>query len=116
MTILLSAPVLADEPVELTAQQMDQITAGSLRLDNGTGGKIIFANFDNPAGDDTMFGHPALGKRSLTSHKPGQGPSVSGFRNDGPWVATVVSPVITCVGFEITPGGGPAGTGGGCLP
>jgi hypothetical protein len=29
MTILLSAPVLADEPIELTAQQMDQITAGA---------------------------------------------------------------------------------------
>ena len=39
MTILLSAPVLADEPVELTAQQMDQITAGA---GQGNAGKVAW--------------------------------------------------------------------------
>ena len=29
VAVLLSAPVLADEPIELTPKQMDQITAGS---------------------------------------------------------------------------------------
>ena len=87
VAVLMSAPVLADEPIELTAQQMDQITAGSLQLNNGTGGKIIFGGFDNPAPNEDgyisaiigplmgfpgglctdlepMFCHPALTRRS----------------------------------------------------
>ncbi len=103
-------------PIELSAAQMDQITAGSLQLDNGTDGKIIFANFDNPAPNDPAgyiagpdvldfcdgvgdgFCHPALNRRSLAALATlGHGPSVAeGGPNDGPWAATVVSPVISC--------------------
>ncbi len=96
---------LADEtkPIELTAAQMDQITAGTLRLDNGTGGKLIFVNFDHPEpGCDGLFCHPALNARadSADTATEGHGPSVNGV-NDGPWVATAASPMITCVGFQL---------------
>ena len=56
---LTSGAVVADEnavavdedaqesmPIELSAVQMDQITAGSLGLPNG---KVVHRNFDNPA-------------------------------------------------------------------
>ena len=121
------ADEVADEstPIELSAGQMDQITAGTLQLNNNNN-KEIFTNFDNPAGDDVgvafcdatgAFCHPALTRRSDTARAAttGHGPSVDGFGNDGPWAATVVSPVITCVGFDTT--GLPLGPGaGGCSP
>ena len=132
---LISGAVAADEdslestPVELSAAQMDQITAGSLQLPNG---KVQFANFDNPAPDlvanfcdgSGLFCHPALTRRSATASNPdgtgataGHGPSVDGAGNDGPWAATVGSPVITCVGFSIPAGLGPGPRlGSGCSP
>lgn len=121
--VLTSGVVAADEdsdeikPIELTAVQMDQITAGSLLLPNGN---IVFDNFDNPAPNDPAgyiagpdggdfcgvvpdggFCHPALNRRSLTALvTTGHGPSVMpGGPNDGPWAATVVShAVILCGG------------------
>ena len=115
------------KPIELSAAQMDQITAGTLQLNNGTGGKLIFENFDNPAPNFAAnfcdgsgpFCHPALTRRSLTAADhllgtgatAGHGPSVAGL-NDGPWVATAASPMITCVGISIPDGAG--GTGSGC--
>lgn len=105
-------------PIELSVVQLDQITAGSLKLPNGKD-QAQFENFDNPSPDqvgvnfcdDTgIFCHPALTRRSgkaLTA-TAGKTRSVDGFGNDGPWMSTAVSPVITCVGFEI-----PAGLGDG---
>ena len=122
------ADEVADEstPIELSAGQMDQITAGTLQLNNNNN-KEIFTNFDNPAPDHLAafcdpsmgsdFCHPALTRRSDTARAAttGHGPSVDGFGNDGPWAATVVSPVITCVGFDTT--GLMLGPGaGGCSP
>ena len=124
--LLTSGAVAADEdavvvdgdtdvsaPIELSAEQMDQITAGTLLLPNG---KTVHDNFDNPApnedgylsaslGDlctnlEPAFCHPALTRRSDTAlgATRGHGPSVGGAEssNDGPWAATVVSPVISC--------------------
>jgi len=110
VAVLLSAPVFADEPIELSAQQMDQVTAGSLLLKNG---KVIFGGFDNPAPNvpgylgeaenlcgvlpDGLFCHPALNRRSDKAFvTAGKGPQVGGNGNDGPWSATVASPVISC--------------------
>ena len=90
-------------PIELSAAQMDQITAGSLKLPNG---KVVHANYDNPAPnvngylgaatglcdtDTGAFCHPALTRRSDTAIDAtmGHGPSVGGV-NDGPWAATQV--------------------------
>ena len=128
---LTSGAVVADEdtvvadkdtnestPIELSVAQMDQITAGTLKLNNGTGGKLIFDNFDNPAPNDPAgyiagpdglnfcdgagddFCHPALNRRSLTALvTTGHGPSVvPGGPNDGPWAAGAVSPVISICG------------------
>lgn len=119
---LTSGAVVADEdtsestPIELSAEQMDQITAGTLKLNNGTGSKLIFVDFDNPAPNlvanfcdgSGPFCHPALTRRSLTAADPttnegatkGHGPSAAGpdGTNDGPWAATVVSPVIDICG------------------
>lgn len=111
---LTSGAVAADEntqertPIELSAAQMDQITAGGLKLPND---KVIFSGFDNPApnvdgyvaeqlgGCDTATGflcHPAITRRSDAAFvTAGHGPSLNSFEvNDGPWAATVVSPVI----------------------
>ena len=102
-------------PIKLSVAQMDQITAGSLLLPNG---KVQFASFDNAApngpagyvagpdvnnfcnGDADAFCHPALNRRSLSALvTTGHGPSVMpGGPNDGPWAATVVSPVIDLCG------------------
>ena len=101
----------ANAPIELSAAQMDQITAGTLLLPNG---KTVFDNFDNPAPNkdgylSALLGdvctnaapalcHPALTRRSdaalVTAFPPVR--SVTGLGNDGPWTATVVSPVISC--------------------
>jgi hypothetical protein len=97
------------KPVELSLVQMDQITAGSLLLRNG---RVVFADFDNPAPDETgylagllelcdpatsgAFCHPALTRRSDSAFASVNAPSVTGLGNDGPWTATVVSPVISC--------------------
>ena len=105
--------VVADEvanestPIELSAGQMDQITAGTLGLPNGN---LQHDNFDTPAPNvdgyiglcDTasgLFCHPALTRRSDTalSATAGHGPSVGGV-NDGPWAATVASDSIDFVG------------------
>jgi hypothetical protein len=72
--------VLADDkvdeskPIELTAVQMDKITAGDLILPNE---KVIFAEFLKPNGSAA---HPGL------------------FFNPkfGPWQAHINSPVIGC--------------------
>lgn len=79
--------VIADEevdvddskPIELTATQMDQVTAGSNILPNG---KIIFGGFalpnvDDPYGEDFMT-HPGLFSNPMF----------------GPWSAHFNSPVI----------------------
>jgi hypothetical protein len=117
--------VQRSEPIQLTAAQMDQITAGSLLLPNGD---IQQNLFDNPApnvngyfgfcdADTGMFCHPALTRRSdqVFEAAAGHEPSVTGFP-DGPWTATAASPVIACVGFYIPAGTGPGGTGSGCSP
>jgi hypothetical protein len=75
VAVLLSAPVFADEPIELSAQQMDQITAGDLTLPNG---KKMFVGFDNPAPWPV---HPTL-------HM--------GVGKDGPWHAHFNSHMIDC--------------------
>ena len=127
VAVLVSAPVLADEPIELSAQQMDQITAGTLSLPSGD---TQFDDFDNPSPNFVAnfcdgsgpFCHPALTRRSATASNPagtgataGKVPSVDGAGNDGPWAATVGSPVITCVGFAIPAGLGPGPRfGAGC--
>jgi len=78
---LATGAVVADDevdeskPIELTATQMDQITAGDLILPNG---KIVFADFDNAA---PFPFHPSL----LFSHGA-----------PGPWMAHYNSPVIGC--------------------
>ena len=115
---LTSGAVVADEdtnenaPIELSAAQMDQITAGTLKLPNGN---LVHDNFDTPApnvngylGAATglcntgtgAFCHPALTRRSdaafVTAFPPVR--SVTGEGNDGPWTATVVSPVISICG------------------
>ena len=108
--------VVADEdttestPIELSVAQMDQITAGTLELNNGTNGKLIFEGFDNPAPGGF---HPALTKRAQAAidATTGHGPSVAGV-NEGPWAATAVSTVISCVGAPIPP----SGSGSGCSP
>jgi hypothetical protein len=68
----------ADEaaPIELTAAQMDQITAGDLTLPNG---KQVFVGFDNPAPGDF---HPVF--------LHGRGGS------EGPWEAHFNAGPITC--------------------
>lgn len=62
------------EPIELTALQMDQITAGDLT----TPGNQVLTGFDNPAPGDF---HPTL---------------LMGVGKEGPWHAHFNSPVITC--------------------
>ena len=122
VAVLFSAPIFADEPIVLSAQQMDQITAGTLSLPNG---RTQFDNFDNPSPDQEgvnfcsggEFCHPALTRRSATAlgATAGKVPSVDGFANDGPWAATVVSPRITCVGLSLPAGMGPGPRfGAGC--
>lgn len=121
--LLTSGAVAADEdavvvdgdtdvsaPIELSAEQMDQITAGTLLLPNGN---TVFDNFDNPAPNDPAgylaaivpfcdgvndgFCHPALNRRSDAAFvTAGKGPQVGDGGNDGPWAATVASPVISC--------------------
>jgi hypothetical protein len=97
-------------PIELSAAQMDQITAGSLGLPNG---RVVQGSFDNPAPNkngylgellglcDTATGafcHPALTRRSDTAFVTGDlTPNVTGDGNDGPWTATVVSHKIDFV-------------------
>ena len=114
---LTSGAVAADEntqestPIELSAVQMDQITAGALELPND---KVIFSGFDNPAPNvdgyvATLVGpcdpatgflcHPAITRRSDAAFvTAGHGPSANPQGvNDGPWAATVKSPVIDFV-------------------
>ena len=99
-------------PIELSAEQMDQITAGTLVLPNG---KTVQDNFDTPAPNDPEgyiagflgfcdgggdpFCHPALNRRSDAAFvTAGKGPQVTPLGNDGPWVATIASPVISICG------------------
>jgi hypothetical protein len=114
------------KPIELTDAQMDQISAGSLLLPNG---KVQQKLFDNPAPnvngyfgvcdvETGLFCHPALTRRSdqvFEAASDGKDTTVVGFP-DGPWSATSVSPVISCVGADIPAGTGPNGTGTGCSP
>lgn len=67
----------ADEakPIELTAAQMDQITAGDLTLPNG---RQIFVGFDNPAPGPV---HPVF---------------LNGVPSEGPWNAHFNSHMISC--------------------
>ena len=63
------------KPIELTALQMDQITAGDLT----TPGNKVFEGFDNPAPGDF---HPAL---------------LKGVHTEGPWQAHFqTNGVIVC--------------------
>ena len=103
----------ANVPIELSAAQMDQITAGTLKLPNGN---LVHDNFDNPAGNDAgyiagllgfcdgvgdAFCHPALNRRSDAAFvTAGKGPQVTPLGNDGPWVATVASHKITICGGD----------------
>ena len=85
--------------ISMNNTQMDKVTAANLVLPNG---KVILGDpgdFDNPAPGEF---HPSFaisdgGRRSDTAQAAttGHGPSVSGFGNEGPWSATVVSPVIS---------------------
>ena len=120
-TVVADKDTNENTPIELSVAQMDQITAGTLLLPSGN---VVQENFDNPApnedgylsavlgpiilgGDQGLctalepaFCHPALTRRSDTAlgATMGHGPSVGGAdsSNDGPWAATVVSPVISC--------------------
>ncbi len=104
---LLSGPALADEakpvdpskPIELTAAQMDTVTAGNLKLPNGN---IIFGDpdFDNPAPGEL---HPSF-DRSPTAGFATNGyngpvvpfvPFEGSGGNEGPWSAAIKSPVIS---------------------
>jgi hypothetical protein len=110
VALAFSGVVAADEPIELSVVQMDQITAGSLLLPNG---RVVQDNFDNPAPNENgylgelsglcdtatgAFCHPALTRRSDAAFASNNAPSVTGLGNDGPWTATVVSPVIDICG------------------
>ena len=64
----------ANEPIELSAAQMDQITAGDLT----TPGNKVFSGFDNPAPGDF---HPTL---------------MMGVGKEGPWHAHFNSHMINC--------------------
>ena len=77
VAVMLSAPVFADEPIELTAQQMDQITAGDLTLPVPHGKKVL-DGFDNPAPGDF---HPVL---------------MMGVGKEGQWHAHFNSHMIDC--------------------
>ena len=92
------------KPIELTAEQMDNITAGDLLLPNGN---IQFAGFDNPSGAGPFEGlfHPSFGRsasaveatstQTLAGHGPyGTSPEAG---NEGPWSAAASSPVISCL-------------------
>lgn len=78
---LVPAAVLADDsadkdqPIELTADQMDKITAGDLTLPNG---KQVLSGFDNPAPGPF---HPTL---------------LMGVGKEGPWHAHFNSHMIDC--------------------
>jgi hypothetical protein len=109
-------------PIELSAAQMDQITAGTLVLPNGN---TQHDDFDNPAPnvngylgellglcdtDTGAFCHPALTRRSdrALSATAGKGNQVTPFGNDGPWSATIASDSIglcgpTALGFPACP-------------
>lgn len=113
----LSSSIFADDirPIELSAEQMDSVTASGLGLPNG---REVFANFDNPAPFDL---HPTFdndtggGARSTTAanynggagdptsatgdpDRGGHGPPNGIFGNEGAWSAHVMSPVIICIG------------------
>jgi hypothetical protein len=114
---LLSGPALADEakpvdpskPIELTAAQMDTVTAGNLQLPNGRVifGDLAFATATNPEGD---FANPApndfhpnfdRSQTALDATNGYNGPVVPADPfgglggNEGPWSAAIKSPVIT---------------------
>ncbi len=110
LAILFSGSAFADDtkPIELSAVQMDQITAGGNLLPNGN---EIFPGFDNPAPFDF---HPNFdresggGARSTTAADfnfgegggvtANNGPPNGPFGNEGPWSAHFMSPVISCIG------------------
>ena len=82
-------------------------------------GKTQFDSFDNAAanvdgylgaltglcdGDGDAFCHPALNRRSDNALvTAGHGPQVTGMGNDGPWSATIASPVIILCGGPFGP-------------
>lgn len=81
---LASGAAYAD-PISLTSNEMDQVTAG-LALPNGN---RVLDNFDNPAPGDL---HPSF-DRSETANEATSGPGPNGL-NEGPWSAHFQSPVI----------------------
>ena len=110
-----SGAVAADEPIELSAAQMDQITAGTLLLPNG---RLQFNEYDNAApnapagylaggeglcdGAADAFCHPALNRRSDKAFvTAGHGFQVTNAGNDGPWSAGVASPAIGLCGEPV---------------
>lgn len=76
--------------LNLKIEDLEDRIAPALVLPNDM---VIFSGFDNPAPGDF---HPALTARDATAldATTGNGPSVSGFGNEGPWSATVVSDEI----------------------
>lgn len=89
---LASGAAYAD-PISLTSNQMDQVTAG-LTLPNGN---TVLDNFDTPAPGPL---HPSFGRSDTanqsTSGIPASGDPADGFSgsNEGPWSAHFQSPVI----------------------
>ena len=81
------------EPLTLTDDQMDQITASGLGLPSGD---EVFVDFDNPAPGPE---HPNF-DRSATAiaNTANMGPVNGDLGNEGPWSAHFASPVIDCIG------------------
>ena len=111
--VLVCGSALSDDskPIELSAAQMDLVTAAGLELPNG---RELFPDFDNPA---PFPFHPNFdnedggGARSTTAAQfiDGDPPTGGGatqfkgpfngeFGNEGPWTAHFASPVIGCIG------------------
>jgi hypothetical protein len=98
-TFLIGSIAQADDtaPYELTAAQMDQITAGELALPNG---RTVFDGFDNPSPHELEVApgiflplHPGL----INWFKRGGVPGVRGeVKGEAAWEAHYNSPVIGC--------------------
>ena len=100
--VLIAGTSLADDikPIELSATQLDQITAGNLILPNG---KTVFDGLDNAAPGEfhPSFDQP-FGRRSTTANgtdgaTTNNGPPNGEFGNEGPWSAHIMSDRIGCI-------------------
>lgn len=93
-TALFGTGVVFADPISLTSNQMDQVTAGGLLLPND---REVFEGFDNPAPGEF---HPNFGRSETANDAtfgiPASGDTEDGFSgsNEGPWSAHFQSPVI----------------------